>query len=230
MEKINKTKYQSGEEKYILRSRINPAPYNPRVIGEDAEKRLRKKIKQVGLFGTFIWNEKTGNLVSGHQRLNQLDKLERYPDKVSDYEIRVTVVSIDEKTEMEMNVFMNNPSTQGEWDIEALGKMSLDFDFDLKSAGFTETDIDFLFDGDSRFSEIFEDTKEVKATKEKIKEIKDHRDKSTEKLKDEQTGSFYFTVVCPSMKDKEYLMRKIGVPVFEQYVNGDLIKRKITEM
>lgn len=224
---IEKTKFQKGEERYILRSQINPAPYNPRVIGEDAKKRLKKKLKSTGLLGTLLWNEQTGNLVSGHQRLSAMDELERYPDKTPDYEIRVTVISVDEKTEMEMNVFMNNPSAQGEWDIEALGNMALDLGLDFDSAGFTDADVDFLFDGDSRFSELFTDTPEVKETKDTLNKIKDERDKSTKKLKEAQQGEFFFIVVCPDAKSKESLMRSIGVPVFEKYVNGDLIAGKI---
>lgn len=225
----DKTKFQGGEEKWILRSQINPAPYNPRVIGEDAEKRLRKKIRSVGLLGTLLWNEATGNLVSGHQRLRQLDFLEKYPAKKDDYEIRVTVVSLDEKAEMEMNVFMNNPSAQGEWDIEALGNMALDFDFDFQEAGFSDADVDFLFDGDGRFSEMFEDTEEVKDTKGKLKEIKEKRKEDTEKLKEAQEGEYFFVVVCPDIEAKESLMRAIGVPVFEKYVNGDLLAKKVSD-
>ena len=59
------TKFQKGEERYILRSQIQEVPYNPRIIGERAEKRLRAFIKKHGLFGTIIWNERTGNIVSG---------------------------------------------------------------------------------------------------------------------------------------------------------------------
>ena len=53
-------------------------PYNPRIIGEGAEKRLRAFIKKHGLFGTIIWNERTGNIVSGHQRLKALDYNEKF--------------------------------------------------------------------------------------------------------------------------------------------------------
>ncbi len=226
---VNKTKFQKGEEQYILRSQINPAPYNPRVIGVEAEKTLRKKIRSVGLFGTLIWNEKTGNLLSGHQRLKQIDFLEKYPDKTPDYEIRVTVVSVDEKTEMEMNVFMNNPSAQGEWDLEALGSMKLDLDLDFSQAGFCETDIDILFSGDSRFSaEFFEDVDDIKKAKEKIREIKEQEAGLKKRCDEKQNASFYFTVVCPSREAKESLLRKIGVPKFETYINGDILNRKLT--
>ena len=47
-------------------------------MGEGAEKRLRAFIKKHGLFGTIIWNERTGNIVSGHQRLKALDYNEKF--------------------------------------------------------------------------------------------------------------------------------------------------------
>ena len=68
------TKFQKGEERYILRSQIKEDP----TIGEGAEKRLRAFIKKHGLFGTIIWNERTGNIVSGHQRLKALDYNEKF--------------------------------------------------------------------------------------------------------------------------------------------------------
>ena len=107
------TKFQKGEERYILRSQIKEAPYNPRIIGEGAEKRLRAFIKKHGLFGTIIWNERTGNIVSGHQRLKALDYNEKYPE-AGDYQLRVTVVALTDREEKQANVFLNNPDAQGD--------------------------------------------------------------------------------------------------------------------
>lgn len=224
---IERTKFQKGEERWIQRTQINPAPYNPRVIGEGAEKRLKAKMKTMGLLGTLIWNERTGNLVSGHQRLKQLDSLEGYPAKCADYEVRVTVLDLDEKTEIEANVFLNNPSTQGEWDIEALGALNQDFGVSFDAMGFTTTDVDLLFDGDSRFSELFSDAEEVKATKEKIQEVREARDKSMTEMKRAQSTEFYFIVVCQSEKAKVDLMKAIGVPPLEEFINGALVARKL---
>lgn len=222
-----RNEYQKGEEKWILRSAINPAPYNPRVIGEGAEKRLKSKMKTMGLLGTLIWNERTGNLVSGHQRLKQLDSLEGYPAKCDDYEIRVTAVDVDEKTEIEANVFLNNPSAQGEWDLDALAAINLDQGVSFDAMGFTTTDVDLLFDGDSRFSELFADTEDVAATKEQIKDVRDNRAKSLEEMKMKQSAEFYFIVVCQSEKAKVDLMKSIGVPPYEEYINGALVARKL---
>lgn len=212
------TKYQKFEVETIKRSQINKAPYNPRMIGDDAAKRLRRKIAKVGLIVPLVWNKRSGNLVGGHQRLSQIDKLEKYPEKVSDYDITVSVCDLDDRTEKEMVVFLNNPSSQGEWDIDALADLALSSEIDFKDMGFTESDVDFLFEGDSRFSELFQDTEEVKKAKADLQDIKKERSEYAEKIKGEQSANFYFIVVCESQENKNKLLKKIGVPLSEEYV------------
>src|SRR3990172_352763 len=153
-----KSKYQRFFVRDILRSKINAATYNPRMITDGAGKRLKKKIKEVGLLTTLVWNEQTSNLVSGHQRLAQLDALEGYPKKKPDYILSIAVVGLDLKTEKEMVVFFNNPSSQGEWDIEKLAVLNLGDGLSFEDMGFVPTDVDFLFQGDDRFAKTFEDT------------------------------------------------------------------------
>ena len=51
-------------------SKVNPAPYNPRIDlqPEDPEyKKLEKSIEEFGLVQLLVWNKRTGNLVGGHQ-------------------------------------------------------------------------------------------------------------------------------------------------------------------
>lgn len=84
---------------------------------------------------------------------------------------------MDEREEAALNVQLNNPSMQGEWDFDKLAMMSEDFDLDLKDdLGFTDTDIDFMFDGDDRFSQLF-DSQESEDERGKLEEIKDARKK-----------------------------------------------------
>lgn len=45
------------------------APYNPRRISEDAAAGLRGSIETFGDLSGIVWNERTGNLVAGHQRV-----------------------------------------------------------------------------------------------------------------------------------------------------------------
>lgn len=221
-----RTAYQTGEEMYILRSQISEAPYNPRIMGEGQEKRLREAIEKHGLIGTLFWNRRTGNLVAGHQRLKQLDVLEGYPAKAADYEIRVTAIDVSEREEKQLNVLLNNPSVQGEFDIDLLGQMIQDSGLTPDEMGFTDSDMAFLFDGDPRFTRLFEDTPEVEATKEKVREVREARSTSMQEMKDAQSAEFFCMLVFQDEATKKSFLRAAGIPVFEQYVNGAALARK----
>lgn len=220
------TRYQNFEVEVIKRSQINKAPYNPRVIGKEAAKKLRKKIEKVGLIMPVVWNKRSGNLVGGHQRLQQLDGLEGYPGKVSDYELSVSVCDLDDKTEKEMVVFLNNPSAMGDWDYDMLADLKISSGIDFEDMGFSSFDVDDMFFGDSRFSDMFQDTSDVKKAKDTLKDIKKDRSEFTDKLKGEQSADFYFVVVCESQDSKDKMMKRLGLPVSEMYVS----ETKITDV
>ena len=128
----------------MQRSLINFANYNPRKITPEARKKLKANIKRVGILGGIVWNEETGNLVSGHQRVSVIDEVNRYDaeTKENDYLLKVEVVHMSEKEEKEQNLFMNNRSVQGEFDDDMLKDLLSDIDFDL--AGFDEFDLNLL--------------------------------------------------------------------------------------
>lgn len=222
-----RTAYQTGEEIYIRRSQIAEAPYNPRVIGEGQEKRLRRAIQAHGLIGTLFWNRRTGNLVAGHQRLRQLDALEGYPVKTADYEIRVTAIDVPEREEKQLNVLLNNPSVQGEFDVELLGRMMEDGALAPDELGFTDADMAFMFDGDPRFTQLFEDTPEVEAVKDRVREVREARSRSMDELREEQSAEFYTMLVFPDEGSKKAFLRAVGIPAFEQYVNGMALAKKM---
>lgn len=98
---MKENKITQPESREIQRSDINFANYNPRKITQEARKNLKANLKRVGLLGGIVWNEVTGNLVSGHQRISVIDEVNKYnPDtRTNDYLIRVEVVHMDEKTE-----------------------------------------------------------------------------------------------------------------------------------
>jgi hypothetical protein len=133
----------------MKRSDLLDAPYNPRSITDKARKKLKENIKRVGFMGGVVYNKRTGHLVSGHQRLNILDSLERS----SDYELDVSVVDLDEKTEKEQNLFFNNQETQGDWDWSKLEKMFKDDGINNDFAGFDLGDIYQMFGGNPEIAE-----------------------------------------------------------------------------
>lgn len=149
---MKENKITQPESREIRRSDINFADYNPRKITQEARKSLKANLKRVGLLGGIVWNEVTGNLVSGHQRISVIDEVNKYnPDtKDNDYLIRVEVVHMDEKTEKEQNIFMNNRSVQGEFDSDMLKDMLDGIDYSL--AGLNDFDLDMLGIGDLDFS------------------------------------------------------------------------------
>jgi hypothetical protein len=69
---------RASAEKYeileIHRTQINNAPYNPRQISDKARKMLQKNLATVGLLSPIVWNQRTGNIVAGHQRIDAMDK------------------------------------------------------------------------------------------------------------------------------------------------------------
>lgn len=221
-----KTKYQKGEEIYILRSQIQEAAYNPRIMGEEQERKLRKAIQTHGLIGTLYWNKKTGNLVAGHQRLKQLDFLERFP-KNGDYEIRVTAIDIPEREEKQLNIVLNNPSVQGEFDIDLLGQIIEDDAFLPEDLGFSDFDMELLFGGDSAFSHLINDTEEVIRTKEQLKEIREQRKQMNERLGEEQNAEFYCMLIFPDQAKRTAFLKAVGIPQYEQYINGMTVAKKV---
>lgn len=182
-----KSKYQAYDTETISRDMIKNAPYNPRIMDAGAKKRLKKNIARHGLVSALTWNKRTGNLVGGHQRLEQLDALE----KSQDYELTVCVVDVDMREEAALNVQLNNPSMQGDWDLDKLANISEEFDLDMsEDLGFSQTDIDFMFDGDERFSELFE-TKDATKIRCDLEAVKAARKESTEKLKSRNEINWY---------------------------------------
>lgn len=141
---MKENKVFQPEQKEILRSEIHYAHYNPRKISKEAKAKLKANIKRIGLLGGVVWNENTRNLVSGHQRVAILDEINHYDIQTqkNDYLLRVEVVRLDETTEKEQNLFMNNRSVQGEYDRDMLQAMLHDIDYSL--AGFDDFDLNIL--------------------------------------------------------------------------------------
>lgn len=121
--------------------RLKPAPYNPRITlqPEDAAyQRLERSLDEFNLVQPIVWNEQTGHVVAGHQRLQILKN-----QGVS--EIDVVVVSLPIEREKALNVTLNNSRVGGDWDPEKLVDLLAELnelpDFDATLTGFDEQDI-----------------------------------------------------------------------------------------
>lgn len=130
--------------KKIPISQINPAPYNPRKDlqpGDEEYAKLAKAIKEFDLVEPLIWNERSGNLVGGHQRLKIIK------NELGLSEVDVSVVNLDEQKEKALNIALNKIS--GEWDFPKLKELLVSLDdgqFDLGLTGFDEGELKKLID------------------------------------------------------------------------------------
>lgn len=230
------TKFQGFTPERVARHQLNPAPYNPRQIDPYAEKRLRQGIKDNGLVETLTWNRRTGYLVSGHQRLSQIDKLEGSLD----YAIDVSVIDVDDRTERRLNALLNNPNVQGSYDVPKLIEMALDEEhpFDFEGAGFDHMDMQVLFEG-TEHAEKFagpgapkapgqeaasEEAEEQVADLDEISKMKRAKREHREKFRAGQDDTeFYAVIVFRSMDEKERFMEKMGLPHTERYVSADRV-------
>lgn len=224
---------QSFEFGKIKRSQIKFADYNPRIIDESNQKKLIKAIRENGLIEPLVWNKRTGVLVGGHQRLTAADKIYRKKD----YDVPVAIIDVDEKTEKKLNVQLNNPSMQGDWDLNELADLAKDVSFE--DMGFNKADIDFLYDGDVDFDgQFIEDDKPSKKETPYDDEVEDEKDKMAglaefnkkkadfrHKDQDDTIINFYTKVVFPDNHAKEEFYKKANIPANEEFITFDQLKR-----
>lgn len=122
--------------------KINAAAYNPRVDlqpGDPEYEKLRRSIEEFGYIDPIVWNERTGNMVGGHQRFKIL------VNEQGRTEVEVSVVDLDETQERLLNLALNKVS--GRWDDEALARLLDELQAeaaDLGLTGFEQDEIEDL--------------------------------------------------------------------------------------
>lgn len=184
----------------IKRSQIKMAGYNPRKITGEAKRKLRENLEAVGLMGGLVWNERTGNLVSGHQRLTILDGEYKYKanDPNTDYDVIVTRVDLDDKEEKAQNIFFNNQSAMGFFDEDKLHEIMKEVDFS-EMTGFSKKNQISLFKETSLTDKEYADLAlKVKKESGELNQMK--KDKSRE------ADGNYIVLVFKNRGDKESLI------------------------
>lgn len=125
----------------IEASRLNPAAYNPRRDLKPGDKdyiKLKRSIEEFGFVEPVVWNERTGFVVGGHQRLKVLLDLGQTL-------IDCVVVDFEPEREKALNLALNR--IQGDWDEGKLAELLADLDasaFDVSFTGFDAEEVDAL--------------------------------------------------------------------------------------
>jgi hypothetical protein len=187
-------------------------------MGDDQRKKLGKGMDEFGLCETPTWNIQTGNLVGGHQRVKKLDK----ESKGVDYLLWVTQVNLDRKHEIELNILLNNPDTQGDYDLEKLGELFKTENLEVEATGFDLGAIYQLL-GDNPMKELPEEMQRL--SDELMSRKKEHAAQLSDISVREQVD-FYLVAIFKTNSDREDFMKKISLPD-NRYVDGRLLLEKI---
>lgn len=121
--------------------KLNAAEYNPRIDLQPKDKeyqKLKKSIVEFDYIEPIVWNEKTGNVVGGHQRLKILKEL-------GYEEVEVSVVKLNKTKEKALNIALNK--TGGDWYLPKLKDVLQEIDtgeFDIELTGFDIDEIENL--------------------------------------------------------------------------------------
>ena len=136
-------------------SKINPAPYNPRLDlqpGDPDYEKLSRSISEFDCVEPLVWNRRTGNLVGGHQRLKVLIAQGRK-------QVPCSIVNLPPEKEKTLNLALNRIS--GDWDKDKLAVLLDELvqlpDFDLELTGFDIPEASHLIDDIIKERDVRED-------------------------------------------------------------------------
>ena len=123
--------------KKIEIEKLNKAEYNPRIeLNETMPeyKALKRGIEQFGMVEPIVWNQRTGNVVGGHQRLTVLQD-------IGEKEALCYIVDLPLSEEKVLNIALNK--IKGEWDYDKLEKVLSDIE-DKELTGFTPDELSII--------------------------------------------------------------------------------------
>lgn len=207
------SQFQKFTTRTVHRSQLKGAPYNPRYLTAKAKVKLRETLERVGLVQPIVWNERTGNIVGGHQRLAQIDALEGK----SDYSLTVAVLDVDEKREKELNVLLNNTEVTGEWDLEKL-KAMLDGELELINTGFDNGDFMKMF-GEAPSQPRGQHQEDLAK---QLADVKDAYNKLAQSSRSKDDTDFYNVVVFGSYNERSEFLKEFGF-ADNRYIDGRVL-------
>lgn len=169
---------------------LRPAEYNPRIElkpGDAEYEALKTSLETSGIVIPIVWNEDTGRVVGGHQRLKVIMEL-------GIEETDVSVVHLDETRERQANIALNR--IEGEFDDEKLHALFSEFNVeDILSTGFTAEEYSDIFpEGEAPDTDnIYDDSEEG------------------EEDDDDPAGDFTVFLSFPSRADAEKWLSSEGI-------------------
>lgn len=194
------------------------------MIDAHARNKLERSLRKHGLVGPVVWNERTGNLVGGHQRIKILDALEGR----ADYQLTVAAVDLDERDEKKLCILLNNRSAQGDWDPVALERLTLDLvreDPDaMADMGFDPIELHLICDTEE-FGTILSDRNDkARITIEELREIEN---KGKEKTYAKGNADHFVVLVFASAEQVAAFREAVGIEADAEFVSGNRIRHMV---
>lgn len=186
------------------RRELKAAPYNPRTISDAAKRKLKKGIEKIGMVQpACVWNRRSGRLVGGHRRIENLDVLMG----TNAYQLKVAIVDLDDKTEKEANILLNNPEAQGDWDIGKLGEMFKTGGLDVEATGMDQADLYRLF-GDTPLKD--RSAEELDDLAERLREHRKRYEQIGERSRARNGINFFTVVIFADGAERDAFHARVG--------------------
>ena len=220
------SRFQRFRVERVHRSMLKEAHYNPRVMDEYGRKLLNNSLRRSGLVETIVWNKRTGNVVGGHQRLAEMDKLEGSKD----YYLDVAVIDVGEVEEREINIKLNNQNMMGAYVAEKLAALFINDGVQFFDTGFSALDIELNFDtpvANAILGTNRQEEPEVVSDIETIQKIKDARKNGKERANHKNSPEHFKVIVFNSMESMDEFVRYFCLDGEIRYLDGEIIKSKI---
>jgi hypothetical protein len=190
----------------VERSALVDAPYNPRVMSDAARGKLRAGLTKFGLLAPVVWNARTGHVVSGHQRLRELDGLHG----AQTYRLKVAKVDLDPVAEKEANILLNNFEAMGEWDIEKLADVVATEGFNVEAAGFDQADI-FRILGDVPAARGEDSAQALDAIAQRLRAMQERYATLEAQAKQRDGTDYYLVVVFRDETERSRFVTRLGL-------------------
>ena len=210
------------EQAVIKRSQIQNAPYNPRKISKKERDNLYRLLDAHKLVEDLIWNARTGNLVSGHQRLTWID-LKAREKNLKDFNFKINQIDVDEKEEKEINIGMNNEAAMGEFDIDKLGDLFEGIDYNL--AGFDDKAIGDILGG---FDADLLSDMDLQKRADDYDEGIAHRKRMQAAGQKSNSVDYYSVLVFRDQSNRHEFFAFLGIKD-EEYIDGNKVIETIKE-
>lgn len=104
-------KIKTWKTKVMLLSKMNPAPYNPKIHTDEFLDRLEVAMTEYGVVQYLVWNKRTGNLVDGHGKHKILVRNGIKKEET-------IIVDLSPEKEKALNVTLT--ALRGDWDVPKL--------------------------------------------------------------------------------------------------------------